>query len=112
MFQITILFLYIIAGVSFALSRLPAFASGSKLLLGVAFVTAVAGLGWHGQTLWNLILVYDGISLSIGNIASLIGLQLALIALLGAFEPSFRGLAAGLLLLAAAAATLTGWHAP
>ena len=39
-------------------------------------------------------------SLSIGNTVSLIGLQLALIAMLGALEPAFRGLAAGLLLLA------------
>ena len=73
---------------------------------------AIAGLAWHGQTLWSLTLVHDGLSLSIGNTASLIGLQLALIALLGAFEPLFRGLAAGLLLLAAVAATLTGWHSP
>ncbi len=112
MFQITILFLYIIAGVSFALSRLPAFAVRSGILLGLAFLTAIAGLAWHSQTLWSLTLVGDGLSLSIGNTASLIGLQLALVALLGAFEPSFRGLAAGLLLLAAAAATLTGWHSP
>ncbi len=112
MFQITILFLYIIAGVSFALSRLPAFAARRGLLLGLAFPAAIAGLAWHGQTLWSLTLVHDGLSLSIGNTASLIGLQLALIAVLGALEPLFRGLAAGLLLLAAVAATLTGWHSP
>ena len=97
---------------SFALSRLPAFAVRSGIFLGIAFPTAVAGLAWHSQTLWSLTLVHDGLSLSIGNTASLIGLQLALVALLGAFEPSFRGLAAGLLLLAAAAAALTGWPAP
>ena len=104
MFQITILFLYIIAGVSFALSRLPSFASRSSLALGLAFGTGVAGLAWHSQTLWSLILVHDGLSLSIGNTASLIGLQLALIAMVGGLQPTVRGLAGGLLLLAAAAA--------
>ncbi len=112
MFQITILFLYIIAGVSFALSRLPAFASRSKILLALAFLTGVAGLAWHGQTLWSLTLVHDGLSLSIGNTASLIGLQLALIAMVGGLQPTFRGMAGGLLLLAAAAAGLTGWSSP
>ncbi len=110
MFQITILFLYIIAGVSFALSRLPAYASRARIFLIFAFLTGVAGVAWHSQTLWSLTLVPDGLSLSIGNTASLIGLQLALIALLGGLQPSFRGLAGGLLLLAAGAAALTGWH--
>jgi len=111
-FQITILFLYIIAGVSFALSRLPTFASRSGIILAFAFLTGIAGLAWHGQTLWSLTLVHGGLSLSIGNTASLIGLQLALIALLGALQPALRGLAGGLLVLAAAAATLTVWHSP
>ena len=111
-FQITILFLYIISGVSFALSRLPSFASRSDLALGIAFVTGVCGLAWHGQTLWSLILVNDGLSLSIGNTASLIGLELALIALLGGLQPGLRGVAGGLLILAGAAAGLTGWSSP
>jgi ABC-type uncharacterized transport system permease subunit len=111
-FQITILFLYIISGVSFALSRLPTFAPRSSLILGVAFGTGVAGLAWHGQMLWSLILVNDGLSLSIGNTASLIGLELALIAVLGALQPTLRGLAGSLLILAGAAALLTGWSSP
>ena len=109
MFQITILFLYIISGVSFALSRLPGFASRSNILLGLAFLTGAAGLAWHGQTLWSVTLVHDGLSLSLGNTASLIGLQLALVALLGGLQPALRGMAGGLLILAAGAAGLTGW---
>ena len=112
MSQITILFLYIIAGVNFALSRLPAYAARSGLLLVLAYGSSAVALVWHAMTLWSLTLVHDGLSLSIGNTASLIGLQLALIALLGAFQPAFRGLAAGLLLLAAGAAALTGLHSP
>jgi ABC-type uncharacterized transport system permease subunit len=111
-FQITILFLYIISGVSLAVSRLPAFASRSKPLLGLAFLAGVAGLLWHGQTLWSLIFVNAGLSLSIGNTASLIGLQLALIAIVGGLQSTLRGLAGGLLVLAAAAAALTGWGSP
>ncbi len=109
-FQITILFLYIISGVSLALSRLPSFASRSKILLGGAFLSGLAGLAWHGERLWSLILVNNGISLSLGNTASLIGLQLALIAMVGGLQPALRGLAGGLFLLAAVAATLTGWQ--
>jgi ABC-type uncharacterized transport system permease subunit len=104
--------LYIISGVSFALSRLPSFASRSSPTLAIAFLTGVAGLAWHGQTLWSLILVNDGLSLSIGNTASLIGLQLALIAILGGLQSTLRGPAAGLLILAGAAAALTGWSSP
>ncbi len=109
MFQITILFLYIISGVSFALSRLPAFSARSKIFLGVAILTGVVGLFWHVQTLWSLIFDSDGLSLSIGNTASLIGLQLALIALFGSLRSTLRGLSGGLLLLAAAASLPTGW---
>lgn len=112
MSQITILLLYVIAGVNFALSRLPAHAARSGLLLAVAYGTSAVALVWHGMTLWSLTLVHGGLSLSIGNTASLIGLQLALVAILGALQPAFRGLAAGLLILAAAAAALTGWHSP
>jgi ABC-type uncharacterized transport system permease subunit len=104
--------LYIISGISFALSRLPSFAARAKLTLAVAFVTCIAGLLWHVQTLWSTIFVDEGLSLSIGNTASLIGLELALIALAAALVPTLRGLSGGLLLLAAAAAGLTGWSSP
>ncbi len=109
MSQITILFLYIFAGVAFALSRLPDFAARSTWLVRCAFVMAIAGVTLHGVALWSLTLVNGGLSLSLGNTASLIGLQLALIAIIGAFDAAIRGLAAGLLALAAAAAALTDW---
>jgi len=110
--QITILFLYIIAGVNFALSRMPSHAAHSGLLLALAYGTSAVALVWHGMTLWSITLVNGGLSLSIGNTASLIGLQLALIAILGALQSAFRGLAAGLLILAAGASALTGLHSP
>jgi ABC-type uncharacterized transport system permease subunit len=107
-FQITIPFLYIIAGVAFAMSRLPRWAERSGALVITAIVVGIGGLVWHCQGLLGLILLPNGIALSMSSTASFIGLQLALIALIGAIEPTLRGLASGLLLLAALAATVTG----
>ena len=111
MFQITIPFLYIIAGVAFAMTRLSRFSQWSGALLITAFIVGLAGLIWHCQMLLDLILLPNGIALSLSSTASFIGLQLALIAIIGAIEPSLRGLAGGLLLLGAAAATVTGLQA-
>lgn len=67
-----------------------------------------AGLGWHFQVLLGLVVLPNGIALTLSSTVSFIGLQLALIAVIGALEPSLRGLAGGLFLLGAAAASLTG----
>lgn len=112
MFQITILFLYIIAGIACASSRLPRFSPHVGGLLTVALVAGTGALLWHGAQLAAYILLPDGLHLSLANTASLIGLQLALIALLGAFEPQLRGMSGGLLLLAAFAAAATGLQPP
>ncbi len=104
--------MYIIAGSTLALSRLPSHAARGNALQALAFGTATAGVLWHAATLWQYIVFPDGLSLSMGNAASFIGLQLALIGLLGAFEPRLRGLAGGLFILAAVAAAFTGWRQP
>jgi len=90
------------------MSRLPRFVARSKALLTTGFIVGFAGLVWHSQVLLGLILLPNGIALSLSSTVSFIGLQLALIALIGAIEPSLRGLAGGLFLLGAAAATVTG----
>lgn len=74
----------------------------------VGIISVLTGLVWHSWTLLVLVLVPEGIALSIGNTASLIGLQLALVALFSCAERSLRGLAGGMLFLAAIAAVLTG----
>ena len=89
------------------MSRLPALSESEGILRAVAFISAFTGLVWHTFVLWGLLVFPGGIGLSLGNTASFIGAQLALIAIIGAIEPSLRGLAAGMLLLAAAAAMLT-----
>jgi ABC-type uncharacterized transport system permease subunit len=78
------------------------------MLLFVGLVSASTGLLWHTWTLWLLILTPAGIALSIGNTASFIGLQIALIAILGATESTLRGFCGGLLILAGCVAILTG----
>ena len=85
------------------MSRLPRFSAYMQPLLISAVGFAVAGLMLHGQGLYVEVNRASGLSVSLAGAVSLIGLQLALIGLLGALEPSLRGMAAGLLLLAAIA---------
>ncbi|MBT8093140.1 MAG: hypothetical protein KJN77_08895, partial [Gammaproteobacteria bacterium] len=90
------------------MSRLPRFAAQSGAYVWAAFLLLLIGIGVHGQALFSLILPGSGFDLSVGNAASMIGLELAVIALLAAIEPSLRGMSAGLLFLSAATALLTG----
>jgi len=78
--------------------------------LTLAVIGSVAGIAMHAGVLWQEILPAQGLSLSLADAASFIGLQLALTALLGAKESALRGLSGGLLLLAALTASLTGWQ--
>jgi len=95
--------MYIIAGVAFASTRLPSLSRYAKPLLVLAFALTIIAAAWHATSLWQVFTSGDGLSLSIGSTASVIGLQLALIALLGSLESSLRGLAGGLLILGALA---------
>ena len=81
------------------------------MFLFVGLVSASTGLLWHAWTLWLLILTTAGITLSIGNTASFIGLQIALIAIIGAAESTLRGFCGGLLILAGPIAILTSGQA-
>ncbi len=103
-------FVYLTAGLAFGLSRWPRFSDRPKSLLIVAVTCCLVGLPLHAYLLWQEILPPQGLSLSLANAASFIGLQLALIALLGAKEVGLRGLSGGLLLLAAVTAAMTGWQ--
>jgi ABC-type uncharacterized transport system permease subunit len=80
-------------------------------LLTVASILGVIGVTWHGLSLRSMILLPDGISLSLGNTASFIGLLLGLTALVISVQAMLRGLASGMLILAAIAAAFTGWSA-
>jgi len=99
--QITILLLYLLAAIAFAMSRLPRFGARVHPLLVAAFAFGAAGLLAHALYLRAEIYSDTGLILSISSTMSLVGLQLALIGLLGATEPTLRGMTAGLLALAA-----------
>ena len=103
MFQITILLLYLLAAIAFAMSRLPKYATQTRLLLALATGFAIAGILLHGQDLIVEVNRANGLSVSLAGAVSLISLQLALIGLIGALEPTLRGMTAGLLFLAAVA---------
>jgi ABC-type uncharacterized transport system permease subunit len=100
-FQITIFLLYLLAAIAFATSRLPAYTSRARLLITIAFVLSFAGVIIHAQDLLAGIIQEDGLRLPMSSIVSLIAFQLALIAVIGGVEVTLRGMAAGLLLLAA-----------
>ena len=108
MSQITILLLYVLAGVAFTLSRLPQFDARSAPLATAAFVLSAAGVLLHGNGLVGVILPASGFDLSIGSAASMIGIELAVTGLLAAIEPRLRGMSGGLLLLAAVTVPLMG----
>ena len=108
MSQITIFSLYVLAAVTFAGSRLPRFEPRSRGLAIAAFAFSLAGLIFHAESLYLDITAGEGFNLSLPGAVSLIGIELALIALLAAFGPAQRGVSAGMLILASAASLFTG----
>ena len=90
------------------MSRLPRFGSHARPLFLVACIVAAIGAAYHGHTIFNLILPSHGFDLTIGNALAMIGLELAVIALLASIEPTLRGMSGGLLLLAAFSVVLMG----
>ena len=108
MSEFTIFLLYLLAAVAFGSSRLPRFTEHSRTLSVAAGLLTAIGVSIHCATAFSEILTAGGISLSLGNAASMIGLELALIGLIAGLEPSLRGISAGLLILAALTAALTG----
>ena len=74
----------------------------------VGCILAATGIAIHGQNIFGLILPRHGFDLTMGNALSLIGLELAAIALAAAVEPRLRGMSGGLTLLAAFTVLLMG----
>ncbi len=106
MSQITISLLYLLAAAAFTLSRLPRFEQQSRPYLLLAYAFGLIAVVLHAQHLFALILPGDGFHLSIGSAASMIGLELAVIAMIASIEPTLRGMSAGMLLIAAMTAML------
>lgn len=108
MSQITILLLYLLAAVAFTMSRLPRFTEQSRAYFTVAFLLAAIGIVLHTQALIEFTLPDGSFDLSIGNAASMIGAELAVIALIAALDPTMRGMSAGMLILSAVTAVFLG----
>lgn len=108
MSQITIPLLYLVACLAFGMNRLPQHAAYAASLKWIAFATGIAGLVLHTGAFRAHVWVGEGLDLSIANAVSMIGLQLALIGILGGTEPRLRGMAAGLLGLAAVVSAALG----
>jgi ABC-type uncharacterized transport system permease subunit len=109
--DITIFLLYLLAAAAFGSSRLPRFSHQSRPLILAASIVLAIGIVFHCQSLYAQMLAANGLNLSLSNAASLVGLELALISLVAAMEPALRGISAGLLILGAIAASLTGLEA-
>ena len=102
--EITILLLYLLAAAAFVASRLPRYEARAGNVSAAAYVLLAAGMAMHVYTLCIAIVTPAGFNLSVGNAASLIGFELALVAAISAPNQNLRGLTAGLLLLGAIAA--------
>ena len=96
------------AGAAFALARLPAGATRERLLDAGALAFASAGVVLHGWALAGQLWPGHPVVVTTATAVSLIGLQLAMTAWIAGFDARLRGLSAGLLLLAAVGALLTG----
>jgi ABC-type uncharacterized transport system permease subunit len=107
--EITIFLLYLTAAAAFVSSRLPQMAAKARPLFVTACILIAIGITLHSNFLFGSILIADGFNLSLGNTASMIGLELALIGLIAAIDPALRGISAGLLVLGALAASMTGF---
>lgn len=101
MSQITILLLYLLSAVAFTTSRLPRFNARSRPLFLIACILAATGITFHGQALFELTHLATGLDLTIGNAIAMIGLELAVIGLIAAIEPTLRGMSGGFIFLAA-----------
>ena len=112
MSQITILLLYLAAAAAFAMSRLPRFEPRTTALVTAAFACSILGIVIHATTLHAEIYPPGGLNLSIASSLSLLGLQLALIGLVGALQPVLRGMTAGMLVLAALACVQLAFFPP
>jgi len=106
--QITLLFLYVLAAGAFTASRLPRFDARSRPLFIAAAIFVATGIVIHTEALVGLVLPANGFDLTVGNAVSIIGLELAVIGLIAAIEPTLRGISGGMVLLAALAVLLMG----
>jgi ABC-type uncharacterized transport system permease subunit len=99
--------LYVTAAAALGSSRLPRYSANAHRLFLIACAAIAVGIVMHSKTLYGSILVGEGFNLSLGNTVSMVAIELAIIALIAALEPTLRGISAGLLVLGAMGAAFT-----
>ena len=90
------------------MSRLPRFDARARPFFAVACIFAATGIVIHGEALFSLVLPSHGFDFTIGNAVAMIGLELAVVGLIAALEPTLRGISGGLTFLAALTVLLMG----
>lgn len=103
-----ILSTYLISSIAYASSQWPTIQNKNKLYL-IGLISGSIGIAIHSHFLFNEIYQQNGLSLTIANIISLIGLQLAITAVIAAFNKTMRGFAGGILLISSLSALLSIW---
>jgi ABC-type uncharacterized transport system permease subunit len=104
--QALIFFMYFLSAGMFVASRLPKYSATQRIFLNLAFVINAIGISLHIIFLYLPMVTGDGFNFTFGNIISMIGLELAIIGLISAIQPTLRGISAGLLFLGAIAVVL------
>tara|TARA_B110000003_G_scaffold67886_1_gene68869 strand:+ start:11323 stop:12135 length:813 start_codon:yes stop_codon:yes gene_type:complete len=104
-----ILSTYLVSSVSYASCQWSSTERYKNSLFILGMVSGLSGLLVHFNTLMSDIAQQNGLSLSLINIISLIGFQLALIAIVAAFNKSLRGFAGGIIFIAGLSALLSIW---
>lgn len=104
-----ILSTYLVSSVSYVSCQWSSTEKYKNSLFILAMISGLLGLFVHFETLLNDIAQQNGLSLSLVNIISLIGFQLALIAIIAAFNKSLRGFAGGVIFIASLSALLSIW---
>ena len=104
-----ILSTYLISSITYASSQWPTTNKSQNRLFVIASLSGLIGLLIHLNRLIQNITQQNGLSLSLINIISLIGFQLALIAVIAAFNKSLRGFAGGIIFIASLSAVISIW---
>ena len=94
-----ILSTYLISSATYMSSQWPSISRYRGILYGIAVITGLLGIGVHSVILFDDITQQNGLYLSLPNVISLIGLQLALIAVIAALNKQMCGFAGGILIV-------------
>ena len=108
-YYMVILSSYLISSITYVSSRWPSNEKHKNLLYLVAIITGIIGVLAHANILFIDISKQSGLYLSLPNIVSLIGLQLAIIAIISSLNREMCGFAAGILIISSLTALFLIW---